>query len=258
MRTAVGALVLGAFGWTLTTACASDEDARAPFTEADASADAARDGAADGSFGVDDAGTCPPRTPAQPVTTKPPRPFEAGACTTAQVAGYVSECVNADGNKCTAYKQANPTCAACVESTSADATWGPIVFYENRRFYDYNYGGCIANVTDDAAENGCGAAQTRYLECRHAACVACLPSTLPLDYEPFFACQGAKAVEQVCATELAAAQTSCADYFATKPTDACQGAGLPPEEYLRRLVTAWCAGAPNDAGADGGDAGDGG
>ena len=55
------------------------------------------------------------------------------------------------------YKTASPACAKCGESASADAAWGPIVFYENRQFYDYDYGGCIANVTGDFSDAGCGA-----------------------------------------------------------------------------------------------------
>lgn len=249
------AVVLGAACWSLVVACGSDDE-RAPFTPADDGGDAAAPPPSfDGTFAEDDAGACPPSAPAKPVLTAAPAPFQPGSCSAAQVDGYLKECLDSDGNACNAYKTANAACAACVESNSADASWGPIVFHENRRYYDYNYGGCIANVTGDFSATGCGAAETRYLECRHAACVACLPAQLPLDYAPFYACQSAKATDKLCATELDGVKTSCASYFATKPADACQAGTLSSNDYLRRLITGWCGGSAPDAGGDGGDGG---
>jgi len=142
----------------------------------------------------------------------------------------LKDCLKSDGNVCKAYKTANAACATCVESSSTDPTWGPVVFHGARQFYDYNYGGCIANVTGDLTATGCGAAETRYLECRRAACTSCLPAGLPRDYAPFYACESTLATDKLCAEELMGLSTACASYFGAKPKDACQAAGLSSDD----------------------------
>jgi hypothetical protein len=251
----VSAVLMAAACWSVVVACGTDEEQAAVTPDEASSADATPQPAFDSgtSTGNDAAGSCEPVAPKRPAPT-PPKRFQPGACTTEQVDGYVKECLQSDGKKCKTYKTANATCAACAESKSEDPAWGPIVFYENDRYYDYNYGGCIANVLDDFTAAGCGAAETRYLECRHAACVGCLPDSLPIDYKPFFACQNSKATETICAAEQSEVGSACAKYFAGKPTDACQGAGLSSDDYLRRLIGGWCVGTAGDAG-DGGDGG---
>ncbi|MBX3187860.1 MAG: hypothetical protein KF819_12630 [Labilithrix sp.] len=241
-----------ALGGVCVAVVACSDDTRVGFSPEDSGVDASGPITPDGSFAEIDAGGCPPTAPARPIPASAPARFTPGACTTAEVDGYVQDCLGSDGNVCKAFKDANVACAKCIESADTDATWGPIVFYDSRIFYDYNYGGCIANVTDDFATTGCGAAQTRYLACRHAACNACLPPGLPRDFEPFFECQKKKATDTLCAAELTEANTACAAYFASKPTDACQGSTLAPEQYLKQLIGAWCVGSPVDGGADGG------
>jgi hypothetical protein len=254
----VSAVLLGAACWALVVAC-GDDDERTGFTPDDAGGtDATPQPSIDATFGENDAGACPPMAPTKRAAPSSIKPFQPGTCSPAQVSGYVKECLQSDGNACKAYKAASADCATCVESAAADASWGPIVFYENGQYYDYNYGGCIANVTNDFSATGCGAAQTRYLECRHAACVHCLPTGFPIDYAPFYACQATSATDKLCAAEVTDVGTACAAYFATKPTDACQAAGLPSTDYLRQLITGWCGGSASDAGGDGGDGGDGG
>jgi hypothetical protein len=230
-------------------ACGND-DARPGFAIEDAAPTEAAPPSVDGSFGETDAG-CPATDPPRPVTAAPPTRFTAGACSASQVDRYVTDCLQSDGNVCAAFRATNAACAACAESAGDASAWGPIVFYGARQYYDYNYGGCIANVTGDLTSAGCGAAETRYLACKRAACAPCLPSGLPRDYAPFYACENAGATDRRCAAELAEATTACAAYFAAKPVDVCQAAGLPPTDYLRRLIGGWCAG-------DGGDGGDGG
>lgn len=252
----VSALLLGAACWSVIVACSTDDE-RTPFTVTDEAGDASMQPAIDGNFAPDDAaaGACAPVAPTKPLLTAPTKHFQPGACTTTQVDGYMKDCLQSDANVCNTYKTANAACAACVESNGADGSWGAIVFYENRRYYDYNYGGCIANVTGDFAASGCGAAETRYAECRHAACVQCLPNGFPIDYAPFYACQSAKKTDMLCATELSEVSTACATYFAATPKDACQGAGLSSDQYLRRIITGWCGGTASDAGDDAGDGG---
>lgn len=249
----VSAILLAGASWSIVVACGSD-DAGAAF----ASDEAGRDGGPstiDGAFAGDDAGGCQPSAPTRPLSASAPARFAPGSCSTSQVDGYLKDCLQSDGNVCKAYKDANAACAKCIESTDSDPAWGPVVFYDSRYYYDYNYGGCIANVTNDFTTTGCGAAQTRYLECRHAACAKCLPPGLPRDFEPFFDCQKKKATDTLCASELTEANAACASYFASKPTDACQGSTLASEVYLKQLITAWCAGSLPDAGTDGGDGG---
>lgn len=254
----VSAFFLAGVCWSVVVACGSDEQ-RDSFTPDDAGDATTQQPSLDGTFAEADAGgACAPVAPGQRTPPPPTKQFQNGSCTTAQLDGYLNDCLQSDGSVCNTYKTANPGCAACVESAGADPSWGPIVFYGNRRYYDYNYGGCIANVTGDFSQVGCGAAQTRYLECRHVMCEGCLPQTLPLDYAPFYACQTTKATDTLCATERADVGTACADYFAGKPKDVCQAAGLPSPDYLRQLITGWCGGTAADAGGDGGDGGDGG
>ena len=110
-------------------------------------------------------------------------------------------------------------------------------------------------MTGDLTATGCGAAETRCLECRRAACTSCLPAGLPRNYAPFYACENALVTDKLCAEELRGVDTACAAYFGAKPKDACQAAVLSPDDYLRQLMTAFCGGAPGEAEADGGDAG---
>jgi hypothetical protein len=247
-------LLLGATCWSVVVACSSDDETSAT-TITDDAGDAAKQPSTDSAVADSDAGVCGPIAPTKRVAPAPTKRFAPGTCTTAQINGYVKDCLESDGNACKTYKAASAGCAACIESASEDASWAAIVFYENGRFYDYNYGGCIANVTGDFSAAGCGAAETRYFECRHAACVSCLPDGFPIDYAPFFACQSKKATDTLCATELSDVSSACAAYFATSPMDVCQGSGLSSSDYLRRIMTGWCGGVAADAGADGGDGG---
>ncbi|MEI9885754.1 MAG: hypothetical protein WDN08_04495 [Rhizomicrobium sp.] len=251
----VSAFLLGTACWSVVVACGTDE-ARPSFSIEDASEAEAPPPSVDGSFEPADAG-CAPAAPARPIATAPSTHFTSGSCTPTQVDGYLKDCLKSDGNVCNAYKTANPTCATCVESNSGDPAWGPIVFYGAHQYYDYNFGGCIANVTGDYAATGCGAAETRYLECRRAACATCLPAGLPRNYAPFYACENTVATDKLCTEELTGVNTACADYFAAKNKDACQSTGLSSDDYLRQLMTAFCVGT-GDAGTDGGDGGDGG
>lgn len=254
VRGALAAAIAAMGSWTVVVACSSTET-RETFDAPDAPPGDATMTTFDGTFGKTDTGdTCVAVAPTKPLLAAPTKKFEPGACTVTQVDGYVKDCLEADGNVCTTYKSANPTCAACAESTSDNPAWGPIVFYENRQFYDYNYGGCIANVTGDFTDAGCGAAQTRYLECRHAACVGCLPPGFPRDFEPFFACQNAGSTDTLCRTERDDSRAACATYFAAMPTDACQ-AKPAPASYLRQIIAAFCGPSTSDAG-DAGDGGD--
>ena len=246
--------IAAAVGWVLTgvVACqtTTTED-RGTFAAADAStgdATANEDGG-NTSIGEDDAGACAPTMPTERAAPKSIAPFQPGACTTEELSSYISECLKSDGDKCAAYKSASATCAACIETKSTDDAWGPIVFYEGRTYYDYDQGGCIANVTGDLSAEGCGAAQTAYLECRHAACNACI--TNAFDLSPFYECETGLAVDKTCATEKGHVQVACQAYFASSPKDACQAAGLSSDAYILQLITAWCGPGPSDAG-DGG------
>ncbi len=237
--------------WAVVIACSSESKESVAAADAAGAADAAP--TFDGTIAMTDSGrACVATAPKRPLLAAATKKFQPGSCTTTQVDAYVKDCLDSDGKVCSAYRSANAACAACAESTSADPAWGPVVFYENRQFYDYNYGGCIANVTGDFGESGCGAAQTRYLECRHAACVSCLPQKLPIDFAPFYACQAASATDTLCRVERDESTAACTTYFATTPKDACQAAGLAPLAYLRQLVTAFCGPSASDAG-DGGD-----
>ena len=155
------AMLLGAACWSVVAACSSEE--RAGFTpDTDAGTDSGGLTTTDGSFVEGDAGGCQPEAPTRPLVAAAPTRFQPGTCTTTQVDGYVKDCLESDGNVCKAYKDANVACAKCIENADTDPAWGPVVFYDSRFFYDYNYGGCIANVTGDFTSTGCGVAQTRW------------------------------------------------------------------------------------------------
>lgn len=236
----------------IVAACETSEEPRANFSGGDAATtDAPLNDGGGGTFNETDAGGCAPVTTTERVGPASIRAFQPGACTTQELAGYVSECLQSAGDKCEAYKTASPTCAACIESKSTDESWGPIVFYEGRTYYDYNQGGCIANVTGDLSATGCGAAQTKYLECRHASCKGCI--TNAFDLTPFYECQNGLAVDKTCADEKGKVQVACQQYFASGADDACQANGVTGDAYTLKLIAAWCGGSA-DGGMDAGDA----
>jgi hypothetical protein len=238
----------------LAFACESTEE-RTTFTGTDAGATDAPptpDGGG-GTFDEADAGGCAPVATTERAAPKSLRAFQPGSCTTEELAGYITDCLQSAGDKCEAYKTASATCAACIESKSTDETWGPIVFYEGRTYYDYNQGGCIANVTGDLADTGCGAAQTRYLECRHASCKGCI--TNAFDLTPFYECQNGLPVDKTCADEKGKVQAACQQYFASGANDACQAKTVTGDAFTLQLITAWCGPSSTDAGIDAADSG---
>src|SRR4029077_723199 len=78
-----------------------------------------------------------------------------------------------DAATCTAFIQANGSCASCLQSKETDAEYGPVIWHASNKYYTMNIAGCIANTENDTSASGCGAAYQAVLECKETACSAC-------------------------------------------------------------------------------------
>jgi hypothetical protein len=158
----------------------------------------------------------------------PPR-MPAMACAGGQAQGYLDACIGAAStpSTCNAWRTANTTCAACVESMPTDASLGPIVVHPDRLVV--NMAGCVAVLNDLA----CATPLEWVDACNYAACggrVACSPD--PLDAADYATCVKAAAtcackeytdaVTSRCTMGPASAYTKCAD-AKTVITTSCGG-----------------------------------
>lgn len=198
---------------------------------------------------------CEPTALDGPPKWTPPLPRTPDACSPAEVEGYVQSCLYDFDTPaiCEAFKKQNPTCAACLDSNDGDPRWGALVFFRQRMYFDFNYGGCVAHVLGDDSEEGCGAAEGRIRECERMACRGCVNGSSKSEREALFACIRSQQMRTICAAEIAKWNVACADYVKPTPDDplaACFTIGNETlEDQVRRYLTSWCS-VPVDAGAD--------
>ncbi len=132
--------------------------------------------------GTSDALTCGPSSVAGfvPTAMNPPNPLHQNACTVQQTIDYAQCNSQVDPTKCPEFSgQPVPdsgtpaTCAACIESQAAAATWGVIVF--NGTTGAVNIGGCVDDVLGQVAAepNSCGQLLFSSYACQNAACGGC-------------------------------------------------------------------------------------
>ena len=108
-----------------------------------------------------------------------------------------------DTTLCDAYKQQNPECFACIDSSDTDQTWGPVVRFANRSYREGNNSGCLANALGETGDAGCGAAYGAYEDCRRIACRGCLPITSQAAYEALDRCGLKQEISKICAAPVA-------------------------------------------------------
>ncbi|HEY1958557.1 MAG TPA: hypothetical protein VGH28_23225 [Polyangiaceae bacterium] len=172
----------------------------------DAGKDASLVDGADGAADVTDAnpsddGGCP--TPAaigsfSPTPIHPPR-VSHGACTSTQIDDAFKSCF--PPTTCDSFKTANPTCAACLFSSSNDSTWGPTVTLESGSM-QLNVSGCVAASTGDSSATSCAQLLDDVSQCSTAACDQQCPLTGPQSIGPREQCYG-DAAKTVCSAYVA-------------------------------------------------------
>ena len=201
----------------------------------------------------DSATSCQPVALATPPTYVPPRAQQA-ACSQDQIDGFKSSCLTSPtGAGCTTYKTANPTCYACLDSTSTDPTRGPIVYYANRAIGTLNVSGCFGLLLGDTSPNSCAAADELLRDCEEAACeVSCDVAHNTSNLTAFNACKKA-AESTVCSSYLPADSNRCAGIIAdASPVALCYGtSGETFAQRFNDLALLFCGAAPSDGG-DGG------
>ncbi len=158
--------------------------------------------------------TCPAQMATyKPKPWHPPRPVKQRKCTEAQgqavLACYLAG--QAKAPECQAFVSdpANADCISCALSQENDPTLGPIIYDVQRGSGRYNFGGCVAGVTNDPSATGCGAQFQAQFDCEFDAC-ECAANSYFLD------------------CRIAARQTVCSKFTAACATQAaltCEGVG---------------------------------
>jgi hypothetical protein len=134
---------------------------------------------------------CPPASVASfKPAWKPPVASKSGACNSTQISGFFNACLAQTSSPagCTAFAQANASCAACLQSDDTASEYGPVVWHSNNLYYTTNIAGCIADEQGDAGTGGCGAAYQAVVQCKETACSACLSTTDP-DFAVYSTCE---------------------------------------------------------------------
>jgi hypothetical protein len=122
--------------------------------------------------------TCP--TPADIASWTPPAlvppKTSPGACSASEFAGYDAACLNAisaSTGACDAFQLSNVACVDCINSSSTDAAWGPLVSWAG--VSEINTGGCLQLMAP--SDSACAFAEQNAQACRHIACDAVCPVT---------------------------------------------------------------------------------
>ena len=181
-----------------------------------------------------DAGTplppvCPPKVVGSvPPDWHPPPAIHRNACSTSQ-ATTLTECLFSTAvpvATCDQFFNAagNGNCISCAITSSIAPNHGAIV--DDGTGYYANISGCVAALSGDSSQAGCGAKTEVFYDCLYAACQHCMN---PFDYA---ACTDA------------AARGTCAAYAGpadcNKPyLDACTSATSPLDEAFK-LVKLFC------------------
>lgn len=140
--------------------------------------------------GAKDSGQPPPMCPTpadvsglMPTQPTPPKPA-AKACQQADYAGYWTACRDAaaTAKTCQDWGTAHDTCAKCLESAEADASWGPLVI--GGGIIKINLAGCYSLV----GESGCATAYSNLDQCRALGCGQQCPVTDNASFAQYQAC----------------------------------------------------------------------
>jgi len=164
------------------------------------------------------------------------------ACAAPQITGYADACLTQplDAAKCTAWKQANGSCAGCIESDDTAAEYGPVIWHDARQYYTLNVAGCIAIEQKDLAGAGCAGAYQASVSCNEASCENCFSIDVP-SFDKFVACEK-QAATGGCKTYAATESTKCATiHDADASTTACFAAGTEnAAQIFARVAPLFC------------------
>jgi len=193
----------------LATACSSASAGASRDAGADAHRDAAHDGPTEAAV--------PPCAPAPTLAVTVPPYGEVrqilNACTSAQIASFITACIPGDTTDCTNWldESANYACKGCLVqqggSGSEVTSLGGVLLLvdgDSTYFVGGNKPGC-EELANSATGGACATVLEPLLQCNFAACLACNPPQVP----------GCSAVAD-------ADGGACSTYVAG--TSACQGA----------------------------------
>lgn len=186
-----------------------------------------------------------------------PAKHDPSACTAQDIVDYAAACITSQKAPldCPVYRQNHVGCAGCLESQSADPTWGPLVFWPNGQT-DFNRSGCLELLAGASAS--CPSKLQALDQCSHAACdVTC---ALAMTYYQGLCTNSAYtgpcmnyAMSSLCAAVDAGGS----------PEALCQVSGGTREALLLRFAPYFCGGGggtpvPVDGGTTPPDSGSGG
>jgi hypothetical protein len=188
-----------------------------------------------------------PPCPPAPVTSfapvwKPPVASKSGACTSGQISSYFDACLSPSSNPagCSTYTQANTTCVSCLESDETAAQYGPVIWHSNRLYYTTNIAGCIADMQADGGADGCGAAYQGVVECKQAACSACMTPQTPV-FSRYLTCENQAGTE--CESYIKTLTGTCGATLKdpSNPIAVCiPPQGDTPQDAYLRLAPMFC------------------
>lgn len=163
------------------------------------------------------------------------------ACTSMQIQGFISACVQmgATGNGCGSWANSNAACAGCI-AQSGDAgpnESGAILFDGSGRPISGNVPGCIA-LADTANGPACATQLEPLMQCVAAACGTCSDQT------SFSSCEkAARASGGVCGNFSSVAEMPCAGDMAANGV-AANKCGYGTQSELADVINVICGAGP--------------
>jgi len=222
---------------TASSGCSSTETT---VTANDAASDAPKDRVVPEAAPDEEAGTCYDATKAPTTASidKDIGTYKAGAitpgkCTTEDLTQFAANLKDSSlMNWSDLNTKLSADCAACVVTKDSDATWGPIVYYEDGSGFT-NFGSCFGAVEKNDA---CGKA-IQYAEfCYNAACDACTADA-----------------DNTACVKTAGAMGGACESFAKDVDTNCKSVSTDANKCLNASTMAktLCGGTISDAGGDG-------
>ncbi len=234
-------------------ACGGDDSAT-DDAGADAASDVRIDKKAPPDTGVQDSGgACSPTDNSGSFTPKwtPPRQPNPSACSDQQIADYFAFCYDpntSNTTKCSQFTSQSPNkaCVSCISSKQTDAAYGVLISTGGVAYA--NVAGCIALLTGDTSDTGCGAKEWASTDCVDDACKANCPVTDQASFQLYDQCT--KQAGAASCKQYADAQCDLSD--AGSVYDICVN-HQAFADYYTAIAPVFCGGYSADAGPpDGG------
>lgn len=219
------------------------DDSGVPASEKNGEAGNLVNGPEAGTFGSAPAAECDPGTTStfQP-TWQTPEAWKQNVCTAAQISGFYAACLTPpiSGTACTAFVQANATCAPCLQSQDTDATSSAIVWHEQMKYWTVNVAGCIAQAMGDPSGSGCGAAYGDAIQCRQASCNACwVAQGTTATFQQFSDCE-TMAGSTTCQTYASAVPAKCGDLSKTPASVCMPSSSADAQQAFMQIAPLFC------------------